>query len=66
MKIHLSYSDFIANFDNFLRNFDVANSERLNITTDDRWVSVHPAILALTAALGLRAEKVSMNPLQNK
>jgi anti-sigma regulatory factor (Ser/Thr protein kinase) len=61
MKIHLSYSDFIANFDTFLRNFDASNPESLSISTDDRWVSAHPAVLALTAALGLQAEKVTID-----
>lgn len=61
MHIHLSYSDFIANFDAFLRNFDATDSSKLTITTDDRWVSVHPAILALTAALGLQAKEVTID-----
>jgi len=52
MKVHLSNYDYLRNFDVFLRSLDTSNPERLEITTNDKWIGVHPAILALVAAIG--------------
>src|SRR5476649_2366628 len=54
MKLHLSNYDFLRNFDVFLRGFDPADPSVLDITTNDKWISVHPAILTVVAALGIR------------
>lgn len=54
MKIHLSNSAYLRNFDSFLRNFDSQGTDRLDITTNDHWIHVHPAVLTLVAALGIR------------
>ncbi len=54
MKIHLSNYDYLRNFDVFLRGLDMSNPEKLEITTNDKWISVHPAVLTLIAALGLK------------
>ena len=56
MKIHLSNYDYLRNFDVFVRGFDPTDSSTLEITTNDKWISVHPAILAAVAALGLTVE----------
>lgn len=53
MKIHLPNSAFLGNIDPFFRSFDSADSERLDISANKRWISVHPLVLAMTAALGL-------------
>lgn len=37
----------------FLDGFDPSDSSKLEITTNDKWISVHPAVLAMVAALGL-------------
>lgn len=37
----------------FLAGFDPSGPGELNITTNDKWISMHPAVLAMVAALGL-------------
>lgn len=56
MKIHLSNNDYLRNIDSFLRTLDTSNPEVLEVTTNDKWISVHPAVLTLVAALGINAE----------
>lgn len=53
MKIHLPNTAFIGNIDAFLTNFDATEREKLEITTHDTWVSLHPVVLAMVAALGI-------------
>lgn len=53
MKIHLSNYDYLRNFDVFLRGFDSSDPTTLHISTNDKWISAHPAVLAAVAALGL-------------
>lgn len=53
MKIHLPNSAFIGNIDPFLRGFDVAEPNKLTITANEKWISVHPVVLSMVAALGL-------------
>src|ERR1700683_534123 len=54
MKIYLSNSAFIRNIDAVLRKFDPSDPSRLEISTHESWVSVHPVVLAMVAALGLK------------
>lgn len=53
MKCHISNSVFIGNIDPFIAGFDMDDSGRLEVTTHDRWMSVHPVALAMIAAKGL-------------
>jgi anti-sigma regulatory factor (Ser/Thr protein kinase) len=53
VKIHLPNSAFLGNIDPFIRGFDPASPENLEITANDKWISVHPAVLSMIAALGL-------------
>lgn len=53
MKCHISNSVFIGNIDPFIRSFDLSNPDVLEISTHDRWMSVHPVALAMIAALGM-------------
>lgn len=57
MKIHIPNSAFLGNIDPFLRNFDTSNPEVLEITANKQWISIHPIVLSMVAALGL-----SLNP----
>ena len=57
MKIHLPNSAFLGNIDPFFRGFDPSNSDLLEVTANEKWISVHPVILSMIAALG-----VSMKP----
>lgn len=53
MKIHLPNSAFLGNIDPFLRSFDTSNPEVLEITAHKQWISIHPVVLSMIAALGL-------------
>lgn len=56
MKIHLPNSAFIGNIDPFLRGLNSAESRKLEITANKNWISVHPVVLSMVAALGLPLE----------
>ncbi|MFH1440052.1 MAG: ATP-binding protein [Candidatus Woesearchaeota archaeon] len=53
MKIHLPNSAYLGNIDSFLRAFNSYQSNRLEITANKKWISVHPVVLSMAAALGL-------------
>ena len=46
-------SAFLGNIDPFLRGFDNAYPEALEITANKKWISIHPMVLCMVAALGL-------------
>jgi len=52
VKIHLPNSAFLGNIDPFLRSFDPSNKNELTITSNNKWVSVHPMVVAIVASLG--------------
>lgn len=52
MKIHLPNAAFIGNIDPFLRRFDESQPKKLEITANKKWISVHPVVLSIVAALG--------------
>ena len=54
MKMHLPNSAFLGNIDSFLRGFDPSKPDELQLTSHPRWVSVHPVVLVMLAALGDR------------
>jgi len=53
MKIHLPNSAFLGNLDPFLKGFDPSSPDFLEITANAKWISVHPVVLSMLAALGL-------------
>lgn len=53
MKIHIPNSAYLGNIDPFLRTFDTSNPEVLEITANKQWISIHPIVLSMVAALGL-------------
>jgi len=53
VKIHLPNSAFLGNIDPFIRGFDPASPNTLEISANDKWISVHPVVLSMLAALGL-------------
>ncbi len=53
MKIHIPNSAFIGNIDPFLRGIIMSEPEELEITANESWISVHPVVLSMIAALGL-------------
>jgi len=69
MKIHLPNSAFIGNIDYFIANyFDPSNPDRLEISANKKWVSIHPVVLSMIAALSLIADpkKVRCEPIEAK
>lgn len=60
MKVHLPNSAFLGNIDAFLGRFDPTSPDSLEITANDKWISVHPVVLSMIAALGLtvKPEKI--------
>ncbi len=60
MKIHLPNSAFLGNIDPFIRGFDPSDPSSLQISANDKWIAVHPAVISMIAALGLtvRPEKI--------
>jgi anti-sigma regulatory factor (Ser/Thr protein kinase) len=53
MRVHIPNSAFLGNLDAFLALFDPSIPDRLDVTTNDRWMSIHPVVLAMIGALGL-------------
>jgi len=54
MKIFLPNSVWIGNIDPFLEAMDMSNQNSLMISSHKKWVSVHPVVLTMVAALGLK------------
>lgn len=59
MKIHLPNSAFLGNIDPFLRSFDTSKPNELEITANKKWISIHPVVLSMIAALGLKLKTES-------
>jgi len=57
MKIHLSNSIWIGNIDPFLENLNLTNKNLLDISSHDKWISVHPVVLCMVASLGIKMRK---------
>lgn len=66
MKIHVPNSAFLGNIDPFLATFDPNNQDILEITTNDKWISVHPVVLCMLAALGSTAQEVKIDNVTAK
>lgn len=54
MKLHLGNSVWIGNIDTFFKTLDLSDESKLLITSHEKWVSVHPVVLTIVAALGLQ------------
>lgn len=57
MKIYLSNQGNLRNFKSFVESVDLSNGDQLDIYTHQKWVTVHPANLVLTAALAIQIGK---------
>lgn len=68
MEIHLPNSAFIGNIDSFLAHFDSSKRERLTITSNENWISIHPVVLSMIAALSLTVDqsKIDCKPITAK
>ncbi|MEN7981884.1 MAG: ATP-binding protein [Nanoarchaeota archaeon] len=54
MKIHLPAGAWIGNINSFLKSLDTNNEDELIITSHEKWVSLHPFVLCIIVALGLK------------
>ena len=61
MKIHLPSGAFLGNIDSFIRSLDLSNHESLDISANEKWVFLHPAVLSLVAAIGLTVDKKNIH-----
>ncbi|MFA6427570.1 MAG: ATP-binding protein [Candidatus Magasanikbacteria bacterium] len=52
MKVHIPNSAFLGNINNFLSTLDLRGVDTLEITTNPKWLSVHPAVISMIASLG--------------
>jgi len=57
MKIYLSNQGNLRNLGSFLESLDLTVSNKVEISTHDKWVTVHPANLVLAAALAMQVGK---------
>lgn len=57
MKIFLSNQGNLRNFRSFAESLDLSHQGELEITTHNKWVTVHPANLVLAAALSMQVGK---------
>ncbi len=57
MKVYFSNQGNLRNLQSFVEALDFDNPEILEISTHDKWVTVHPANLVLAAALALQVGK---------
>jgi anti-sigma regulatory factor (Ser/Thr protein kinase) len=57
MRIHFSNQGNLRNFRSFVESLDLSDPQKLEITTHDKWITVHPANLVLAAALAIKVGK---------
>lgn len=56
MKIHIPNSVWLGNIDPFLQGFNPNNPNKLELTFNKKWMSVHPMVLSMIAALGIKID----------
>lgn len=56
MKIHIPNSVWLGNIDPFLKGFVATNPGKLHITFNKKWMSIHPMVLSMIAALGIKTD----------
>lgn len=61
MKVHIPNSAFLGNINTFLEGIDPKEPNSLQITANPKWISIHPIVLAMIAAMGmsLKPEDIS-------
>lgn len=66
MRIYIPNSAWLGNIDPFLRSFDTSNPKELKVSAHREWISVHPVVLSMVAALGqdCKPEDISFPDLE--
>lgn len=59
MRIHIPNSAFLGNINAFIKGSDFSDSEVLHITANEKWMSVHPVVLCMIAALAVEVRSKS-------
>jgi anti-sigma regulatory factor (Ser/Thr protein kinase) len=54
MKVFIPNSAFLGNINSFLSALDTKNDKKLEISANAKWISVHPLVISMIAALGSR------------
>lgn len=54
MKIHIPYSSWLGNIEGLFRNIDISDPSKLEISFDPKWISIHPVVISIIGALGLK------------
>jgi len=52
MRFYIPNSAFLGNINHFLNKFDPSEPDKLEITANPKWISVHPVVLCMIAAIG--------------
>lgn len=65
MKVHIPNSAFLGNLNAFVKKADFSDPSGIYITANEKWMSVHPVVLCMIAALGVkvRAESTGERPV---
>ncbi len=58
MKVHIPNSAFLGNFEAYIYGLDTTDNSTLDITSNQKWISIHPLVIAMTIAL---AKEVKLN-----
>ncbi|MFC1651649.1 ATP-binding protein [Patescibacteria group bacterium] len=56
MEIYIPNSAFLGNIDPFLKGFNPKDPNKLIITANKKWISIHPVALSMIAALGIKVD----------
>lgn len=56
MKVYIPNSAWLGNIDPFLRSIESTQPKKLTIESHPEWISVHPVVLAMVAAMGLNCD----------
>ncbi|MGD8373512.1 MAG: hypothetical protein PVI21_01480 [Candidatus Woesebacteria bacterium] len=59
MRIHFNNQGNLRNFRSFVESLDFSEPQKLEISTHDKWITVHPANLVLAAALAIKVGKTN-------
>jgi anti-sigma regulatory factor (Ser/Thr protein kinase) len=51
VKIHIPNSAFLGNIESFTSKFDPLEFDELTVTSNQKWISVHPLVISMTIAL---------------
>jgi anti-sigma regulatory factor (Ser/Thr protein kinase) len=59
MRIHIPNSAFLGNIESFLNHFDPDDETRLDVTSNQKWISVHPLVISMSIALAEEMKRLN-------